>query len=128
MYETLSPQEVCSRLQGDLRKGLTREEAARRCRENGKNELKEKRRRTAVEAFFLQLNDPLIYVLLAAAGISVFLGEISDAVIIGAVVTMNALVGDPGGKGPEGFGFPEKAGEPKGPRNPGGGTPGGGGQ
>ncbi len=93
MYETLSPQEVCSRLQGDLREGLTREEAARRCRENGKNELKEKRRRTAVEAFFLQLNDPLIYVLLAAAGISVFLGEISDAVIIGAVVTMNALVG-----------------------------------
>ena len=45
MYETLSHQEVCSRLQGDLREGLTREEAARRCRENGKNELKERRGR-----------------------------------------------------------------------------------
>ncbi|MFQ8776753.1 MAG: HAD-IC family P-type ATPase [Roseburia sp.] len=37
--------------------------------------------------------DPLIYVLLAAGGISVFLGERGDAVIIAAVVLLNATVG-----------------------------------
>ena len=37
--------------------------------------------------------DPLIFLLLIAAVLSVFLGELSDAVIIGTVVVVNALVG-----------------------------------
>ena len=45
------------------------------------------------EAFFEQLNDPLIYVLLVAVIISLLLHEVSDAMIILVVVTVNAVVG-----------------------------------
>ena len=48
---------------------------------------------TKIQLFLEQLKDPLIYILLIAAVVSVFLGELSDAVIIGTVVVVNALVG-----------------------------------
>ena len=43
--------------------------------------------------FFAQLNDILIYILLAAAVISALLGETSDAIIIAIVIFINATVG-----------------------------------
>lgn len=93
MFETKSIRETCVQLDSDIDKGLTEKEAARRYQENGKNELKEPRKKTVVESFLEQLNDPLIYVLLAAAVISLLLHEVSDAVIIAVVVLMNAFVG-----------------------------------
>lgn len=93
MFETKSIRETCVQLDSDIDKGLTEKEAARRYEENGKNELKEPRKKTVAESFLEQLNDPLIYVLLAAAVISLLLHEISDAVIIAVVVLMNAVVG-----------------------------------
>lgn len=79
--------------QNFMEMGLTEEEAGRRLAQNGKNELKEARKKSLPEAFFEQLNDPLIYVLIAAAVISVLLKEVSDAVIIGIVICMNAIIG-----------------------------------
>lgn len=93
MFEARSIQETCRELQSDGERGLTRQEAVRRYSIHGKNALQEKRKRTVIESFFSQLNDPLIYVLLAAAAISVFLEETSDAIIIGVVVVLNAVVG-----------------------------------
>ena len=93
MFESKSIQETCIQLDSDIDKGLTEKEAARRYQEYGKNELKEPRKKTVIESFLEQLNDPLIYVLLAAAIISLLLHEVSDAVIIAIVVFMNACVG-----------------------------------
>ena len=93
MFEARSIQETCRELQSDGERGLTRQEAVRRYGIHGKNALREKRKKTVIESFFSQLNDPLIYVLLVAAAISVFLEETSDAVIIGVVVLLNAVVG-----------------------------------
>ena len=76
-----------------MQKGLSEKEAQQRCLMNGRNEMKTVRKKTIFESFWEQLNDPLIYVLIVAAIISVFLHEISDAVIIGVVVFMNAIVG-----------------------------------
>ena len=73
--------------------GLSGKEATKRLREYGRNELEEKRPPSVAERMLSQLMDPLIYVLLAAGGISVFLGERGDAVIIAAVVLLNATVG-----------------------------------
>lgn len=73
--------------------GLTESEAVSRLARDGRNELKEQRSKTAVENFLAQLNDPLIYVLLGAAGISFLLKEIADAVIICVVILLNAFVG-----------------------------------
>ncbi|MDE7224092.1 MAG: HAD-IC family P-type ATPase, partial [Acetatifactor sp.] len=93
MFEARSIQETCRELQSDKERGLTRQEAVRRYSIHGRNALQEKRKRTAIESFFSQLNDPLIYVLLVAAAISIFLKETSDAIIIGVVVILNAVVG-----------------------------------
>lgn len=93
MFENISISEVSAQLTSDMGKGLTQEEARRRLQTGGRNEMKAARKKTIVQTFLEQLNDPLIYVLIAAAGISVFLQEISDAVIIGVVVCLNAVVG-----------------------------------
>lgn len=93
MFEAKSIQETCKALQSDAERGLSQQEAIRRYNIHGKNALREKRKKTVIESFFAQLNDPLIYVLLVAAVISVFLKETSDAIIIGVVVLMNAVVG-----------------------------------
>lgn len=93
MFEQCSVQETVSRCRSDGRRGLSWEEAGKRLLKNGRNEMKSPRKKTVVESFVEQLNDPLIYVLIAAAVVSLFLGEVSDAVIIAVVVCMNAFVG-----------------------------------
>ena len=40
-----------------------------------------------------QLASPLVWLLLAAAGVSAVLGEVADAIAIGVIVVLNALVG-----------------------------------
>ncbi len=77
----------------DLDRGLTEREAAARLREQGYNQMQEKKPKSMAAVFLQQLQDPLIYILAAAAVISLLLREISDAVIIAVVVLVNATVG-----------------------------------
>ena len=93
MFENCSVPETCLKLKSSERQGLTDGEAFRRLQINGKNEMKGPRGKNILESFWEQLNDSLIYVLLAAAGVSIFLKEYGDAVIIGVVVFMNAVIG-----------------------------------
>ncbi len=93
MFEKCSIQELAERLRSDSEVGLTSLEAGRRLAAGGRNELREPKKKTLAESFLEQLNDPLIYVLIVAAAVSVVLGEVSDAVIIGVVVLLNAVVG-----------------------------------
>lgn len=93
VFENISISETSKKLTTDIQKGLTEEEAGRRLRKDGRNEMKAAGKKSPLQSFVEQLNDPLIYVLIAAAGISIFLREYSDAVIIGVVVCLNAFVG-----------------------------------
>ncbi|MCI9320067.1 MAG: cation-translocating P-type ATPase [Lachnospiraceae bacterium] len=93
MFEQCSIQETLLQLESNPEHGLTEKEAAARLARDGRNEMKGERKKTVFESFFEQLNDPLIYVLIVAAVVSVLLHEISDAVIIAVVVCMNAVVG-----------------------------------
>lgn len=93
MFEKCSVQETCLQLKSSERQGLTEGEAFRRLQINGKNEMQESGKKTLLESFGEQLNDSLIYVLMAAAGVSVFLKEYGDAIIIGIVIIMNAIIG-----------------------------------
>ena len=86
-------QEAAASLHTDPKRGLSAQEAERRLWENGENRLPEAEKKSVLQSFLEQLNDPLIYVLLAAALISVLLGEYSDAGIIAFVVCLNAAVG-----------------------------------
>lgn len=93
MFEKQNIQETVKNLNSDAVKGLTDGEAFRRLQQNGRNEMKAARKKTKIQLFLEQLKDPLIYILLIAAVVSILLGEISDAAIIGTVVLVNALVG-----------------------------------
>lgn len=93
MFEQSSAAEAVAELKTDSIRGLTETEAAKRLAAYGRNEMKGARKKTVLESFLEQLNDPLIYVLIVAAAVSIFLGEYSDAIIIGVVVLLNATVG-----------------------------------
>ena len=73
--------------------GLTSAEAATRLEQYGENALVQQAPRSLVLRFLDQFRSALIYILLAAAVVSGVLGEISDAIIIAAIVILNAVVG-----------------------------------
>ncbi len=84
---------VLFELKSNLKDGLTTDEANKRLTEYGYNKLIEKKKKSIFLRFLEQFKDVLIYVLLAAAIISIALGEYSDAVIIMIVVIVNAIIG-----------------------------------
>lgn len=61
--------------------------------ERGNNILEDEEKKSTLESFLEQLNDPLIFILFVAAAISLLLREFGDMVIILAVVILNAVVG-----------------------------------
>lgn len=75
------------------RHGLSTTEADRRLFEVGPNVLPEVPPPGVAVLFVRQFASPFIYILLAAAGLSVVLQEWSDAIFIGVVVVLNALIG-----------------------------------
>ncbi len=93
MFERKTAKQTEQILKTDMHRGLSGEEARNRYSREGPNQLAAGKRKSPLASFLEQLNDPLIYVLLAAAVISLLLHEISDAMIIIAVVGLNAFVG-----------------------------------
>ncbi len=74
-------------------KGLTDKQAAAALAEKGKNILAQKNKNSAVKIFAGQFRDVMVMILLGATAISVFLGEIYDAITIIAIVFLNAVLG-----------------------------------
>ncbi|MBN1210625.1 MAG: cation-translocating P-type ATPase [Myxococcaceae bacterium] len=68
-------------------------EAARRLQEYGRNEIRREARRSLWRAFLEQFRSPMIGLLLAACVVSALMGERADAIAIGIIVVLNALVG-----------------------------------
>jgi Ca2+-transporting ATPase len=99
-------EEVMEKLKVD-QKGLTGKEASDRLQKYGYNELVEKRRITPLQIFFNQFKDIFVIMLLVAIALSFFIGwykstaaghngaleEYVDAITIGAIVALNAIVG-----------------------------------
>ena len=73
--------------------GLTASEIQARRLKYGENVLKGHKKKSMVLRFLMQFKDMLIYVLLGAAAITLFIGEYADTVIILLVVILNATIG-----------------------------------
>ncbi len=80
--------------------GLTSEEALRRLASDGKNELKEGKKRSKLALFFSQFKDLMTLILIAAACLSGALAfatgdrsELADTAILLVIIFLNALVG-----------------------------------
>lgn len=89
---TLTPEKALALLNSNPN-GLTDEEAERRLREYGKNMIKKKRGWRKLKILATQFNDALVWILLAAAFLALFFGEIRDVIIISTIVLINASVG-----------------------------------
>jgi len=93
MWYNENSKEIVETLSSNLINGLTNEEAKIRLEKNGPNKLKSVNKKSILMLFFSQINDAMIYILLAAALISGIVGEISDAIIIIIVILINAAIG-----------------------------------
>jgi Ca2+-transporting ATPase len=75
------------------RTGLTADEAKKRLAEYGPNLLVGKKKASPWLVFLNQFLSPLIYVLLVAAVVSIFAGDVLDGLIVFGVLLLNAIIG-----------------------------------
>jgi cation-transporting P-type ATPase F len=85
--------EVLARLSADAGSGWTTPQAAERNVHFGLNVLPTGRGTSALGRFFRQFRDPLVYVLLASAAVTLSLGQLVDSGVILGVVLLNAVIG-----------------------------------
>ena len=76
-----------------MQKGLSAQKAEILLKEYGENLLETKRKESAARIFINQFRDLLTLILLAAAAVSVFIGEAVDSLTIMAIVFINAVIG-----------------------------------
>jgi magnesium-transporting ATPase (P-type) len=73
--------------------GLSADEAAKRLEAVGPNRLPEPPKEGLLKRFFKHFHDLLIYILIAAAGVTAVLGHWVDTGVILGVVIINAIIG-----------------------------------
>ncbi|MCP2044324.1 cation-translocating P-type ATPase [Pontibacter sp. HSC-36F09] len=93
MWFSKSKEAVLKELAVDPAQGLTEQEVKVRLEKYGPNKLTAKKKKSILQLFLAQLQDWLIYVLFAAVVITLFMGEYIDAIIILAVIILNAVLG-----------------------------------
>lgn len=88
----LSKSEVLENL-GVTNDGRTSEQAAELLQKNGENVLQETKKQSTLMVFLSQFADLLVIILIIAAIISIFSGNLESTIVIFAVITMNAILG-----------------------------------
>jgi calcium-translocating P-type ATPase len=92
-WHAIDADEVLRRLDSNTQSGLDGAEVSRRLEKYGRNELPEGRKQGSLVRLLKQLNNILVYVLLAAGFVKLMVGLWLDAAIILGVVVINALLG-----------------------------------
>ncbi len=92
VWHTKSIEETFSMLETDG-SGLSSAEVSLRIKKYGENKLPDVKPDSLALVFLRQFQSPLIYVLIAAAGTVLLLGEAMDAGVIFAVLFINAIIG-----------------------------------
>ncbi len=91
-WHALDSRDVLKELSADSQ-GLSAQQAEQRLQESGPNRLPPPRRHGLLMRFLLQFHNVLIYVLIAAAGVTALLGHWVDTAVILGVVIINAVIG-----------------------------------
>lgn len=90
-YWTELPKEVISKLNSS-EAGLSEDEAKRRLQKYGLNEVT-KARRTWAQILLAQFTSPLLLILVGASILSAFVGDVTDTIVIIAIVIVNGILG-----------------------------------
>ena len=88
-----SPEAVAAHLGVCLEHGLSGEKVRRLCEQYGANRLPETNARSGWTVFAGQFKSVLILILIGAASLAALIGNVKDAIVILAVVVINAAVG-----------------------------------
>lgn len=91
-YHSKTKEEVLRQF-NTTEEGLTDEEAQKRLKQYGYNELTQKKQKSIFTMLKEQLTDVMVLILIAAALISIFLGEYTEAIVIGIIVLFDAVIG-----------------------------------
>jgi Ca2+-transporting ATPase len=91
-WHALPVEEVLARLQCTGH-GLSSDEARRRLAEHGPNALPRPRGDSAFMLLWRQIDNPLIWVLLASSVIAMAMGKVVDGAVVLGVVVLNTLIG-----------------------------------
>ncbi|KAI0160346.1 calcium-transporting P-type ATPase [Xylariaceae sp. FL1272] len=92
-FSSISPTETATRLQSSLTHGLAPGEALSRLRDYGPNEIPHEEPDPLWLRFLMQFREPLIVLLLVSAFLSIFVGNMDDAISITVAVTIVVSVG-----------------------------------
>ncbi len=91
-FWSLPAEEVLARL-GTERQGLSAAEARNRMRLYGPNALKARKKATAIGLLLSQFKSPIIIILVFAAVLAAFTGDLTDSIIILSIILFSALLG-----------------------------------
>src|SRR5690554_2620848 len=91
-WQALRADEIFSEL-ATSEKGLNQEEVKKRLSFYGENRLPESKKVTLMQIILHQLVNPLIFILIAAAVVSIAIGEGKDAIFIILVIFINSALG-----------------------------------
>ena len=75
------------------REGLNNNEVSKRLNKYGKNELPSKKKESIVVKFFKQLLNPIVMLLASTVIISLFIGELVDAIAILSIILLDLTLG-----------------------------------
>ncbi|MBE9042234.1 HAD-IC family P-type ATPase, partial [Oscillatoriales cyanobacterium LEGE 11467] len=84
---------IVEQLNTDIDRGLSEAESEKRLQQYGPNQLIETGRKSPWKILWEQLSAPLVVMLIVAAAISAALGDAKNAIAIGAIVVLNAVLG-----------------------------------
>lgn len=88
----MSKDEVLNTL-GVSTDGLSSDKAKELLEKNGKNVLQESKKKSVLQVFLSQFADLLVLILIVAAIISIFSGNLESTIVIFAVIILNAILG-----------------------------------
>lgn len=90
-YWSLTPANILQKLQSSI-EGLSNEEAQKRLKEYGYNEIEKQKSATKFVLFLNQLKNPIILILVFGTIVSASTGDLSDAAIILAIIFGSAIL------------------------------------
>lgn len=89
----MKPLDLSKKFSTDLESGLNANQAKSRIKEFGLNKLAEKKEESEIIFFLKQFKNPLIFLLIFAIIINIFLGNIINASLITIIILINSIVG-----------------------------------
>lgn len=88
-----SAEEIVKQLETNQESGLSEEEAKKRLESYGPNQLEEHDEKSLLQILIDQINNPIVYLLTAAAVLAFVFGDVPEGIAIIVVLVLNTIIG-----------------------------------